>query len=64
MNQGNPAAGGHAGDNGTWQDGAIFLNMRSATGETGWTAIFIAFQTESWATDDNGDPVAGAASTR
>ena len=59
MNQGNPTAGGHSGDNGIWQDGAVFLNLPSrGTGAAGWVAIFIAFQTESWSTDNAGNPVA------
>lgn len=52
MNQGNPA-GGFAKDNGAWQDGALFLHLPS---KNTWTAIFIAFQTESWNTDDTGIP--------
>lgn len=55
MNQGNPVSGsgkgGHGGDNGVWQDGALFLEMGGA-----WTAVFLAFQTESWVTDAAGDP--------
>ena len=53
MNQGNPA-NNHGYDNGIWQDGAIFLHLPS---KNTWTAIFIAFQTESWSTDDTGNPV-------
>ncbi len=53
MNQGNPA-GNHGGDNGIWQDGALFLKLSK---QPGWTALFIAFQTESWTTDAAGDPV-------
>lgn len=57
MNQGNPPAGGHSGDNGIWQDGAVFLNLPArGTGPAGWVAIFIAFQTESWTTDAAGNP--------
>ena len=57
MNQGNPVVGGHSGDNGIWQDGAVFLNLPArGTGAAGWAAIFIAFQTESWTTDAAGDP--------
>ena len=55
MNQGNPA-GNHSGDNGIWQDGALFLNL---PGQGTWAAVFLAFQTESWKTDNNGNPVAG-----
>ena len=57
MNQGNPVGGkggGFSGDNGVWQDGALFINLPSK-GE--WIAIFIAFQTESWTTDSSGNPV-------
>ena len=53
MNQGNPIAGGHSGSNGIWQDGALFLYDPTAKA---WTAVFIAFQTESWTTDNNGNP--------
>ncbi len=53
MNQGNPA-NNHGNDNGIWQDGAIFIHLPS---KNTWTAIFIAFQTESWSTDDSGNPV-------
>jgi uncharacterized protein YukJ len=57
MNQGNPVGGkngGFSGDNGVWQDGALFINLPS---KGTWTAIFIAFQTESWTTDSAGNPV-------
>ena len=53
MNQGNPA-GRFGRDNGIWQDGALFINLPS---KSTWTAIFLAFQTESWSTDDSGNPV-------
>jgi len=53
MNQGNPA-GAHSQDNGVWQDGGIFVHLPAADQ---WIAIFIAFQTQSWQTDDNGDPL-------
>lgn len=53
MNQGNPV-NNHANENGIWQDGAIFVSL---PGQTTWTALFIAFQTESWTTDAAGDPV-------
>jgi uncharacterized protein YukJ len=52
MNQGNPLDS-HGGDNGVAQDGALFLNLPS-TGE--WIAVFLAFQTQTWDTDDNGNP--------
>jgi uncharacterized protein YukJ len=57
MNQGNPMSN-HGGDNGIWQDGALFVEMPDATGTAGWTAVFLAFQTESWMTDAAGNPAA------
>ena len=54
MNQGNPTVGGHSGSNGIWQDGALFLY---APATKVWTAVFIAFQTESWTTDNSGNPL-------
>ena len=58
MNQGNPVGGGkkggHGGDNGVWQDGALLIHLPS---KGTWTAVFLAFQTESWTTDDKGNPV-------
>jgi len=53
MNQGNPA-NNHSGDNGVWQDGALLIHLPS---KNTWTAVFIAFQTESWTTDSAGNPV-------
>ena len=53
MNQGNPVAGGFNKDNGVWQDGALLIHLPS---KGTWTAVFIAFQTESWSTDSAGDP--------
>ena len=53
MNQGNPA-NSFGKDNGTWQDGAVFIEL---PGQQKWSAIFIAFQTQSWNTDDNGNPL-------
>ena len=53
MNQGNPA-NNHGGDNGVWQDGALLIHLPS---KGTWTAVFIAFQTESWTTDSAGNPV-------
>jgi uncharacterized protein YukJ len=53
MNQGNPK-NNHGGDNGVWQDGALLINLPS---KGTWTAVFIAFQTESWTTDSAGNPV-------
>ena len=57
MNQGNPS-GSFSRDNGTWQDGALFVNLPA---QTAWIAVFIAFQTESWQTDDHGNPLQAAA---
>jgi uncharacterized protein YukJ len=51
MNQGNPK-GSHDKDNGIWQDGAILINLPAMKT---WLAVFIAFQTESWDTDDHGN---------
>ena len=45
MNQGNPP-GRFAKDNGSWQDGAIFVELPG--GPARWTALFIAFQTQSF----------------
>jgi len=53
MNQGNPK-NNHGGDNGVWQDGALLIHLPS---KNTWTAVFIAFQTESWTTDSAGNPV-------
>ena len=53
MNQGNPK-NNHGGDNGVWQDGALMIHLPS---KGTWTAVFIAFQTESWTTDSAGNPV-------
>jgi uncharacterized protein YukJ len=58
MNQGNPvgggSGGGFGGDNGIWQDGALMIHLPASNT---WTAVFIAFQTESWNTDSQGNPV-------
>ena len=51
MNQGNPA-GSFQADNGTWQDGGLFLYLRAAQS---WSAVFLAFQTEVWTTDNSGN---------
>lgn len=53
MNQGTPRRARHARDNGTWQDGAVFLRMRD---EGRWAALFLAFQAQTWETDEEGDP--------
>jgi uncharacterized protein YukJ len=45
MNQRNPP-GRFAKDNGSWQDGAIFVELPGQ--EARWTALFIAFQTQTF----------------
>lgn len=52
MNQGN--SGKFSDDNGTWSDGALFINLPASNT---WTALFMAFQAESWQTNDSGDPI-------
>jgi uncharacterized protein YukJ/predicted phosphodiesterase len=55
MNQGNPPDS-HFQDNGTFQDGALFVHL---TGDRErWVAVFIAFQSQSFTTDDAGAPTA------
>ncbi|MFP7473592.1 YukJ family protein [Niallia taxi] len=49
MNQGN--VGRWKKDNGAWQDGGILIHFEK---ENRWAAIFLAFQSQSWCTDDNG----------
>jgi uncharacterized protein YukJ len=48
------ASADHADDNRMWQDGAILFQLPASSK---WTAIFIAFQGQSWNADDIGDPV-------
>ncbi|MBH1938133.1 DUF2278 family protein [Streptomyces sp. AV19] len=47
MNQGN--SGRFKGDDGVWQDGALLFHLPA---ESRWTAIFLAFQSQAWHTDD------------
>ncbi|MFC7340331.1 DUF2278 family protein [Saccharopolyspora griseoalba] len=47
MNQGNSDK--YAQDDGVWQDGGLLLHF---AGENRWVAIFLAFQSQSWHTDD------------
>ncbi|HEX3030575.1 MAG TPA: DUF2278 family protein, partial [Clostridia bacterium] len=55
MNQGNP--GDWMCDNGVWQDGGMFIHFPS---RNKWVAIFLAFQSQSFHTDDQtGNPIAG-----
>jgi uncharacterized protein YukJ len=56
MNQGNPPP--HEQDNGTFQDGAVFLFL---PGLQRWVGIFLAFQTQAWTTDAAGNPAAALA---
>ncbi len=49
MNQGNPAAGQFADDNGVWQDGGLFIHY--AVSDT-WVAVFLRFQSQAIRTDD------------
>jgi uncharacterized protein YukJ len=47
MNQGNSKE--FRRDDGVWQDGGLLLHL---TAESRWVAIFLAFQSQSWHTDD------------
>jgi uncharacterized protein YukJ len=60
MNQGNPK-GRFQKDNAIWQDGGIFFELPASSK---WMAVFLAFQTESWTTDDNGNPMKTAIAQR
>lgn len=56
MNQGNPK-GNHDRDNGVYQDGALFIHF---TQTNRWVAIFLAFQSQAWHTNDKtGHPETG-----
>jgi uncharacterized protein YukJ len=53
MNQG--SSGAFADQNGVWQDGALLIHI---AGENRWVAVFAAFQSQSWHTDDaTGHPI-------
>ncbi|MFD1910146.1 DUF2278 family protein [Paenibacillus rhizoplanae] len=43
---------GYASENGTWQDGGVLIHFEN---EHRWVAIFLAFQSQSWCTNDQGD---------
>ena len=59
MNQGNDA--GHRGEDGVWQDGGLLIHFPSPSQ---WVAIFLAFQSQAWHTDDtNGHALVGPAPT-
>jgi uncharacterized protein YukJ len=47
MNQGN--TGRFRSDDGVWQDGGLLLHLAA---ESRWIAIFLAFQSQAWHTDD------------
>jgi uncharacterized protein YukJ len=47
MNQGNSRR--FRGDDGVWQDGGILVHF---PGQSRWVGIFLAFQSQSWHTDD------------
>jgi len=53
MNQGN-ATNDHSDENGIWNDGAVLFYLPASSK---WTTIFIAFQGQSWNTDNNGNPI-------
>ncbi|TCP31300.1 uncharacterized protein YukJ [Scopulibacillus darangshiensis] len=50
MNQGNE--GQWKNDNGSWQDGGILIYFDK---KDQWIGIFLAFQSQSWCTDENGN---------
>lgn len=52
MNQGN--SGKWERDNGVWQDGGILIHFEK---EQKWVGIFLAFQSQSWCTNEQGNPV-------
>jgi len=52
MNQGN--SGQYAQDNGAYQDGALMIAYADNT----WRAFFFAFQSQTFDTDDQGNPIA------
>jgi uncharacterized protein YukJ len=55
MNQGNPRDGGHSGENGVFQDGAVIVQK----GES-FAAMFTAFQSQWLPTDARGRPTPNA----
>lgn len=52
MNQG--SVGRWKRDNGVWQDGGILIHFEQ---ENKWIGIFLAFQSQSWCTDENGHAI-------
>ena len=60
MNQGNSPR--FQGDDGVWQDGALLIHFPA---ESRWVGIFLAFQSQSWHTDDvTGHTIGGAPPSR
>ncbi len=55
MNQGNPRSGGHAKENGIFQDGAVIVQKSD-----GFAAMFTAFQSQYVPTNATGYPTADA----
>jgi uncharacterized protein YukJ len=53
MNQGDTDPS-FASENGSWLDGALLIYLPSTAQ---WTAIFLKFQSQSWQTDGNGQPL-------
>lgn len=58
MNQGNGAQ--FAKDNGIWQDGALMFQHSNGK----WLAIFLAFQSQTFDTDDKGQPKGAGTATK
>ncbi|MDP4525917.1 YukJ family protein [Bacillus halotolerans] len=52
MNQGNALDTRWKKDNGSWHDGGILIQFADQ-----WAAVFLAFLSQSWCTDENGNPV-------
>ncbi|HDR7448968.1 MULTISPECIES: YukJ family protein [Bacillus] len=52
MNQGN--VGSFRKDDGIWQDGGVLFHYKDANK---WEAVFLAFQSQSWCTDDSGHAI-------
>ncbi|KAF6689434.1 DUF2278 domain-containing protein [Bacillus cereus] len=52
MNQGN--VGSFKKDDGIWQDGEVLFHYKDTDK---WEAVFLAFQSQSWCTDDSGHAI-------
>ncbi|OTW77450.1 hypothetical protein BK702_30150 [Bacillus thuringiensis serovar cameroun] len=52
MNQGN--VGSFRKDDGIWQDGGVLFHYKDVNK---WEAVFLAFQSQSWCTDDSGHAI-------